>query len=260
MRELKKMWIILGVALISIIAIIALVASKGGADKNVLDDFYELLNSRKYEMLYIGKSDCGYCAMFDNNLDEISEIEKFDYLKIEIDKVLASTANEMIERLQLDEVSTPYISIVKDGEVIETFGYLEPNELLKKLKSYDLVSKDAELGLNYLTLEDYFSLFNEGKRSIVALSSVDNELNKTKTFKRILKEISKENNIEINYFELMFTTEEEYKSFVQTFGIIETEGIPLFAIIENKKVVDYTSGTISKDELLTLLKDNKIIR
>ena len=260
MKETKKMWIILGVALAIIILIVAIVANKGGTDKNVLDDFYELLNSRKYEMLYIGKSDCGYCAMFDNNLTEISEIEKFDYLKIEIDKVLASTANEIIERLELDEVSTPYIAIVKDGEVIENFGYLEPNELLNKLKSYDFVSMDTELGLNYLTLESYFSLFDSGKRSVVALSSTDNELNKTKTFKKILKEIASENKIEINYFELLFTTEEEYKSFVQTFGIVETEGIPLFAIIENQKVVDYTSGTISKDELLTLLKENKVIK
>ena len=198
--------------------------------------------------------------MFDNNLKEIYEVQEFDYLKINVDKILATSANEIIERLEISELATPYIAIIKEGEVVDTFSYVEPNELLEKLKTYNFVDKDLKLDINYLTLEDYYNLVESGKKVVIGFSSTNNKNSETRLFKNALKEISKENGIEINYFELLFTADEEYKEFLKTFADIEAENIPLLAVFENKKVVDYINVGTTKEGLQTFLKEQKIIK
>lgn len=260
MKETKKMLIIGAIVLVFIIGILIIVFKKEEKDKGIMDQFYELLNSRKYEILYIAKSDCDYCKLFDSNLKEITEVQKIDYLKIYIDKILVSSANEIIERLEIEELGTPYVAIIKDGQVVDNFGYLEPNELLKKFKTYNFVDENVKLSLNYLELGDYYELLSSKKKSVVAFSSLDNSTKETNTFKSVIKEISRENKIEINYFELLFTSDEEFEEFAKTFEVIRTDNIPIIAIIENNKVVDYVSATTSKDEILNLLKDNNMVK
>ena len=177
-----------------------------------------------------------------------------------MDKLLNSSANEIVEKLEIEDLRTPYLAVVKEGKVVETFNYLDQGELLEKLKTYNLVDKDATLGINYLNLETFLDLFNSGKTSVIAISSIDNAYTKTTFLKDVLKEISKENKVGINYFELSFDSEDNQTTFFNTLGLTLDQEIPVVVIIQNKKVTDKLEGVVSKTEVLEFLKSNKIVK
>lgn len=263
MKENKKMLIVLAIFLIFIVGLIFLVISKGGKDEEVLDDFYEALNSRKYEIIYLAQTSCGSCQIFDADLKTIKDVQNFDYLKINLDKLLSSAVDEIFDRLSIDpsgEVATPYVVIVKEGEIVDQFNRVGINELVDILKDYNFLNKDFSLGVNYLEFDEYLNLYDSGSRMVVALSSASEKGAETKTIKSVLREISLEKDVEINYFELLFDTEAEYNIFADTFDIIGSTDIPIVAIIQNQKIVDYVSGTTSKTEILDMLKKNNIVK
>lgn len=263
MKENKKMLIVLIIFLVFIVGLVFIVMSKGGKDEDVLNEFYEALNSRKYEIIYLGQTNCGYCQTLDEDLKTIKEVQKFDHLKINLDKLLSSAVDEIFDRLSIDpsgEISTPYVVIVKEGEIVDQFNSVGINELVEILKDYNFLDKDFSLGINYLDFDEYLNLYDSGSKMVVAFSSVTEAGSETRTLKSVLREITLEKNVEINYFDLLFDTETEYNIFADTFELVKTEDIPIIAIIQNQKVVDYVSATTSKSEILAMLKENKIVK
>ena len=259
-KSIIKLLSVLGVFIIFIIVLIAATKSKEKEDESSLNKFYEMLNSRSYGIIYLAQTTCSACESFDKVLEEVKTVGDINYVKINMDKLLNSSANEIVEKLEIEDLRTPYLAVVKEGKVVETFNYLDQGELLEKLKTYNLVDKDATLGINYLNLETFLDLFNSGKTSVIAISSIDNAYTKTTVLKDVLKEISKENKVGINYFELSFDSEDNRTTFFNTLGLTLDQEIPVVVIIQNKKVTDKLEGVVSKTEVLEFLKSNKIVK
>ena len=71
-----------------------------------------------------------------------------------------------------------------------------------------------------------------------------------------------ETNAKISYLNISnFKSEEEFKDFEKTLEILQTDewGTPLTVIVKEGKLVDYISGTTTKDKYIEFLEQYGVI-
>ena len=106
-KSIIKLLSVLGVFIIFIIVLIAATKSKEKEDESSLNKFYEMLNSRSYGIIYLAQTTCSACESFDKVLEEVKTVGDINYVKINMDKLLNSSANEIVEKLEIEDLRTP---------------------------------------------------------------------------------------------------------------------------------------------------------
>jgi thiol-disulfide isomerase/thioredoxin len=145
--------IIGGLLLIALILAIVISNNKFAQNKYVgfnsigINEYFTLLNSKDTNIIYIGKTGCGFCQKAEpvfldlirqynvviNKID-IANLNQADYTKL-------SNSIESDEHLPAEKWGTPLLVITRDGEFVEhVIGYVEDeNKYINLFKKYNII-------------------------------------------------------------------------------------------------------------------------
>lgn len=109
------------------------------------DQAIQSMKSSDMQVIFVGRSGCGYCAQFIPVLEEAQDKFGFKTTYIDLDKVTSDDAQKW---LALDEyVSenfgyTPFVILAKDGKYVDGIvGYMEYNSLASFLEENGMSQK-----------------------------------------------------------------------------------------------------------------------
>ena len=90
---------------------------------------FNKVNTSGYQVVYIGRSGCGYCRLFLDALRQAQTNFKYKTLYIDLDKVTTEGATKMkaiSDSVSKSFGSTPMVIVYKDGEYKDMWlGYAE---------------------------------------------------------------------------------------------------------------------------------------
>lgn len=98
-----------------------------------VDEFKEVAESKKIQVVYIGRPTCGYCVKFLPTLQKAQKEYKYKTVYLDITNVASQEDQEKILAYDNDEGflkenfgSTPMVLLMKDGKLVDTkVGYTE---------------------------------------------------------------------------------------------------------------------------------------
>lgn len=94
-----------------------------------VDEMFNKVNTSGYQVVYIGRSGCGYCRLFLDALRQAQTNFKYKTLYIDLDKVTTEGATKMkaiSDSVSQSFGSTPMVIVYKDGEYKDMWlGYAE---------------------------------------------------------------------------------------------------------------------------------------
>ena len=267
MSETKKLTIV-GIVLAVLFAIgIGIYAF----DKNGGNKQYSSTSSKnEYKIYYLGRAGCGYCQMFQPNIDSIKKNYNIDYEYIDIEKISSQELADYLKKFNVnsDEFGTPTIAIMKGDELISShIGYLSEQALYNYLKSNNAITGDyisPYPNLKYINFDDYKQIVESNDKQLVVIAQEG--CTGCDEAQEVLNTLAKEQGLKVNYYNVSFETEDDYNYFYNSYEYIkkaldnETLYTPTFMIVENKKVIDALEKYESKDALTNLLKKNGLIK
>ncbi|MFA5603841.1 MAG: thioredoxin family protein [Bacilli bacterium] len=278
MNETKKITI----TLLVICAIVALLPLsmyiKHTNGKKIIDYVNQTYKNEKSSLIYIGSSDCSYCAQFNPIIDDTSRKYDFEYTYIDILDLTSQQRADLLSSFNIDEedFGTPYLVISNKGEkVFGKAGYLNADQLIEQLKESEFLDKDAEpkeitdekannestADLNFIDVKEYLELVKNKEKSIVVLSQTT--CSYCTAAKPILNKIAKEKEITINVIEINeISDNDEYTAFIETlegFGM-EEFGTPHTMIVQDNKELDNIVGLAEEANYIELFKEQGFIK
>lgn len=90
-----------------------------------LEDYNQMINEKKSFILYISSPTCGSCKLFNDELNPFIEETSIVIYKIHYSEIKGI----------IDYHATPAISIIKDGEIINTINMLDNEKHFKSTKN-----------------------------------------------------------------------------------------------------------------------------
>ena len=87
MNESKKMLIIVGVVVFSILGIFGFALTESKASEAIYNNFEAAFNGTENKLVYLGSSTCGYCQLLNPSLEDMKERYDFDYLYIDVSEI-----------------------------------------------------------------------------------------------------------------------------------------------------------------------------
>lgn len=113
------------------------------------DDAVKLFSSEETQVIYIGRSTCGYCVKFLPNLQKAQEEFGYKTNYLDITTVTESQQSALLEKdndekfLEENFGSTPMVLLVKDGKIVEGWvGYAEYDSFAQYLTRNGFEKKD----------------------------------------------------------------------------------------------------------------------
>lgn len=269
MNETKKIIIILVAIVIVIGAVIGISISSASAKEKNLDSAIELIEDKDMHILFLGRPTCTYCEQFEPVITALSKDYDFDYDYINTDNLTSSGLSTLLKKLDIDESNfgTPYLSITKDGKVVdEQSGYVDRETLFEFLQDNKVISEDAEYKSEYpnltmISYDEYKNILDSNEKSIVVIGQTGCAY--CEQTKPILDEIAKDDDVTINYLNLTNISEDEFSELMESLDYLkemESIGTPLTLIIENKEVIGHQDGYAEKSVFEKLFKDNNLIK
>ena len=264
MSETKKLTIV-GIVIAVLIAVCLGVYI---LDKNGKFGTYSNSNSTtnsKYELYYLGREGCGYCQMFQPNIDNIKKNYGINYIYVDIDEISSEELSDYLDRFEIgSSFGTPTIAIVKDGEYVANHvGYLSEQELYNFLKKYGVITGEyvsAYQNLKYIDLDDYKKIVESNEKQFIVIAQEG--CTGCDEAQEYLNTVAKQEGLKVNYYNVSFETEEDFNYFYESYDYIKQAMdddelyTPTFMVVENKKVVDTLSQYNSEEELENFLKKN----
>ena len=264
MNETKKIITIFVAIVLLIIAVIGINSVTQKENQKVIDKYEKLLNSKEKELIFIGRPTCTYCQQLMPHLEEITDTYKIKYTYLNTDEYDESTLNKLLKLFNTDS-STPQLLIVKEGKIQKTQeGYTDREGLFKFFQDGGLISKDekliaADANLNKISYDDYNELISEKEDNVIVIAQTG--CSHCENAKPALNSLAKEYDIEINWFNISDLSEDERNEFRKSLDILNSDfGTPLIMVVNDKKVVSSTQGFEDKEQMVTFLKNNKIIK
>ena len=263
MNENKKLMII-GIILLVIIALVpitAIITNK--MSEKIYNKFRNTMDSKKLQLVYIGRDDCSYCNLFDPEIKLISEEFDIDYLYINTNELKETHYTKILEDLEIDinNFGTPHIAVTKDGKkVAEQSGYVSEDKLFEFLKTQGLIDKEEKLALNYINYGQYSQLISStGKELIVIAQS---GCNACLSMRPIFYKVAKEYDVKINYLNVAMLDQESATAFQSSLDYFAQNSIstPTMLVVSNKKVVDSLAGAVDEEKFVSFLKTNGFIK
>lgn len=261
--------VIVVIALITSIVGIYYIDVKKGI--KLIDELKENIEQEK-SLIYVGRPTCSYCLLLDPQLKKLKELYGFDYLYLNTDELSSEQFNTSMDLLKItdkEKFGTPYIAVFsKKSKVSEQPGYIDYNKLFDYLKLNGFINETENLSLNYLDFQGYKEMLETKNTTVLALFQTGMQNNLEANL--LLEDISKEKNIEINYFNLStLSTQTEYDEFIETISslkkdngeIIQVEDIkmPSVLVIQKDKVIKEISNFKTKEEITKFLIESGVI-
>lgn len=267
MNEKKKLWIILGGILLLVLLIVLLAINNTQKSKKLYEEFEKAFNSSENALIYIGRPTCKYCTLLQPSLDEMSDRYDFNYVYINIDDFSSTYFNQVMEKLGIKEIGTPYLAIVKDGKVIaknsdnedKTLnGYMDYDKLFGFLQNNGIIAEDAKLNLNYIGYDDYAKLLAGSEKSVIVIGQ--STCGYCIQAKLILNKLADEKSVKINYVNVSYFSEEQGKNFEKSLEYFSGEwGTPVMMIVQDGKMVDVLENLNSQAKYEEFLKKNGVL-
>ena len=260
MNEIKKLIIVLSVIALLIIGIVTFSVIENNKNEKVYAEFEEKFNGETNTLVYIGRPTCGYCNLLTPSLQDMKTRYGFDYVDINIDEISDKNLDKILEALQVTELGTPYLAIVSNGKVVDVQnGYADYDVIFEFLKENSIIKSDAELLLNYIDVKEYNKLIKGKEASVIVVGqSTCSYCVKAKV---VLNEVASKNDIEINYLNLSYMTEDDYKDFTSSFEYFQSSswGTPVTMIVKNGKIVDMLEQFVTEEEYTEFFKKNGVL-
>ena len=260
MNESKKMLIIVGVVVFSILGIFGFALTESKASEAIYNNFEAAFNSTENKLVYLGSSTCGYCQLLNPSLEDMKERYDFDYLYIDVSEISSGYLKKILSQLELTSLGTPYLAIVSNGEIVDTQnGYSDYDITFEFLKDNKIIGEDQELLLNYIGYDEYDKLLNSDKKNVIVVGQ--STCSYCVQAKVTLNDIVEENDITINYLNISYLTEEEGEKFESSLDYFENSwGTPIMMIVQDGKLVDIIEQYVDKDEYVEFLEENGVIK
>ncbi len=259
MNEKNKLFIILGVFAASFIGILLMSANEQKTSNNIYNEFTTSLNSESLEVIYIGRPTCSYCALLEPSLEDMSQRYDFEYTYVNTDELNESDIQKLATDLKITSMPTPYLAIVKNGEIIDIQnGYQDYDLTFEFFKENEVIAEDEVLAIDYINYDEYENIVDSKEKSIVVIGQ------STCIYciqaKVLFNEILDEYDVDINYLNLNYLEEEEYELFQASFEEFEEGvGTPYLAIIEDKEIIETMEGFASKQDYIDLFEKEGLI-
>ena len=260
MNESKKMLIIIGVVVFSILGIFGFALTESKASEAIYNNFEAAFNGTENKLVYLGSSTCGYCQLLNPSLEDMKERYDFDYLYIDVSEISSGYLKKILSQLELTSLGTPYLAIVSNGEIVDTQnGYSDYDITFEFLKDNKIIGEDQELLLNYIGYDEYDKLLNSDKKNVIVVGQ--STCSYCVQAKVTLNDIVEENDITINYLNISYLTEEEGEKFESSLDYFENSwGTPIMMIVQDGKLVDIIEQYVDKDEYVEFLEENGVIK
>ena len=260
MNESKKMLIIVGVVVFSILGIFGFALTESKASEAIYNNFEAAFNGTENKLVYLGSSTCGYCQLLNPSLEDMKERYDFDYLYIDVSEISSGYLKKILSQLELTSLGTPYLAIVSNGEIVDTQnGYSDYDITFEFLKDNKIIGEDQELLLNYIGYDEYEKLLNSDKKNVIVVGQ--STCSYCVQAKVTLNDIVEENDITINYLNISYLTEEEGEKFESSLDYFENSwGTPIMMIVQDGKLVDIIEQYVDKDEYVEFLEENGVIK
>ena len=242
------------------------------ASKKVMDDFYEVYESKESKVIFYSATGCSFCELEQPILDNIAKDYEFEYFEIDYTKLTEAQHKEIMEKLGV-EGATPVTLIVKDGKVrSKQVGYVDGQRYVEFFVKSGFLPEGStyipEENLTFISYDEFKEISKEKKPQVVVIGGATCQY--CTTAKPILSNLANAYNIEINYITLdYFTAEErlELTDDLEDFGYDEETFInegkfntPTVIIIKDKKVVDYQVGLGNLTTYTKLFKDTGVVK
>lgn len=226
-------------------------------------------SSGKYEIYYLGREGCGYCQLFNPNIENIKKNYNINYTYIDIEEITDDELSNYLTKFEIgSNFGTPTIAVMQGDKFIANHvGYMTEQELYNFLKKYNVIEGEyvsAYPNLTYIDLEDYKEIVNSNSKQLVVIAQEG--CTGCDEAQEYLNKIAKEQNLKVNYYNVSFETEDDYDYFYNSYDFIkkaldeEELYTPTFMIVENKQVIDHLSQFTSENDLENLLKTNGLIK
>lgn len=260
MNENKKLIIVLSIIVLIILGILGFSVIENIKSEKMYKEFEEKFNATENALIYIGRPTCGYCNLLTPSLEDMKSRYDFDYVYINIDKINKKYLNKILEKLQITSLGTPYLAIVSNGKVIDVQDeYADYDKIFAFLQKNNIISSDMKLLLNYINIESYNKLINEKEANVIVIGQ--STCSYCVRAKVILNEIVSKNDIEINYLNLSYLSEDDYKSFSSSFEYFQSDswGTPVTLIVKDGEIVDMLEQLVTQEEYIKFFEKSGVL-
>ena len=260
MNESKKMLIVVGVVIFAALGIFGFALAEGKKSEDLYNEFESAFNGENNTLVYLGSSSCGYCQLLNPSLEDMKDRYDFSYVYVDASEISSSYLSKILEKLELSSLGTPYLAVVSNGEVVDSQnGYADYDVTFEFLQENNIIAEDAQLLLNYIGYDEYEKLLNNKENSVVVVGQ--STCGYCVQSKIILNKIAEEKNVEINYLNISYLTEEEGSELEASLDYFEEEqwGTPLMLIVKDGKLVDIIEQLVTEDEYIEFLEENEVL-
>ena len=220
------------------------------------------------KVVYIGRDTCGYCNAFSPIIEYLSKKYNFGYKYVDIEKISDEDYNEWMKvfGIEPDQLGTPTFGAFIDKQLVKkNEGYLPEENTFNFLKEAGVIDENAKYEpkykhIKFISNDEYLDIIKSNKKSLIVLSQITNSVGIKS--KDALEELGKKFNIDIYFYDLGFSSQEEFDSFVESNEYIEenidTLTLPVFMVVKGSKSIDVmdASSIASKTYLEQFIKQN----
>ncbi|MEG2322544.1 MAG: thioredoxin family protein [Bacilli bacterium] len=256
----KKKGLIIAISLAVVILLMIIIGVTGGKKgEKIYQKFEEALTKESNTLIYIGRPTCGYCSLMQPNLDDMTKRYKFNYLYVNTDDLSSNYLNQIISKLGIEKVTTPYLAVVSNkGVVAKQEGFTDYDKTFEFLQKNNIIGKEEKLLLNYIDFDQYKTLIAEDKANVIVIGQ--STCGYCIQAKLILNQIAEEEKVTINYLNVSYLTEEQGKEFEKSFEYFSKEwGTPILFISKQGKMLDIKEQLGTKEEYKEILKKQGIL-
>lgn len=260
MDEKKKTLVILGFLGLIILLIIGITVNNHIKNKKLYEKFEAAFNGSEPTLVYIGKTGCSWCNLLNPSIAEMKDRYQFDYIYINMSEMSNTYFNQVMDKLGLKQVGTPYLAVVKDGKVIDKQPeYVDYDKLFAFLQKNEIIDKEAALPINFIDLKEYQELLAGSEKSIIVIGQ--STCPHCIQAKLTLNQIADEEDIVINYLNISYLSDEEGKTFESSLDYFKKDswGTPLTLIVQDGKMIDVLEGNAPKAGYLSFFEEQGVL-
>ncbi len=164
---------------------------------------------------------------------------------------------------------------IKENEIDKDFLDLQPNKKIIKnvlivlgvilvfgfvfivsMKQEEKINKKAEDNkFHEITVDKYYELYNSGNKFVLLLGRPG--CSHCANFKPIITSVANNKGIDVYY--LNTDNIETLGDWEDIWGLVEQEGTPTVAVIENQKLINSNAGEMTSEELILFLSEAGVL-
>ena len=111
------------------------------------------MSSDTPQVIYLTRPTCSYCILLEPITDDLKKEYNLNYNIVNVDEISNSQLNRILKLFNrtIDTFGTPYLVIVKDGEVIaEQSGFADEDVIFDFFQNNGIINASEKLLLNYI--------------------------------------------------------------------------------------------------------------